>query len=93
MKTWSKELIEKTRQELEDMLAYTCPSSGKLHWLVGNMDLEQGACFKNIDGKSFGIMSVENAFNQKYIIELRNNGGQKCFETVDALIDAGWVLD
>ena len=92
MKTWSKELIDKTRQELEEVLTYTDPS-GKLHWLIGSMDLDNGAHFKNIDGKRFGIMSVEDAYNGKYTILLKNSKGPETFETIDALIDAGWVLD
>ena len=92
MKTWSKELIDITRQELEDMLTYTDPS-GKLHWLIGSMDLDNGAHFKNIDRERFGIMSAEDAYNGKYTISLKNNKGLETFDTIDALIDAGWVLD
>jgi hypothetical protein len=47
-KQWGNELVELTRRELEDMPSYTDPS-GKLHWLIGNVDLRQGAHFKNID--------------------------------------------
>ena len=92
MKTWSKELIDKTRNELDEMLTYT-DLSGKLHWLIGNMDLDNGAHFKNIDEERFGIMSVEDAYNDKYTILLKNNRGLETFETIDALISAGWVLD
>lgn len=92
MNTWSGKLIKQTREELEDMLTYTDPS-GKLHWLIGSMDLKKGACFKNIDGKRFGIMTAENASSGRYTIDLRDNGRQECFETVDALIEAGWALD
>jgi len=92
MKTWSKELIDKTRQEIEDMLTYT-DEDGKKHWLIGASDLEIGAHFKNIDGKRYGIMTVENALEDKYIIDLKNSGGQESFETVDELINAGWALD
>ena len=92
MKTWSKELIDKTRRELEDMLTYT-DDSGKMHWLIGSSDLEKGAHFKNIDGTRFGIMTVEDAHNGRYIISLKTSNGQESFTTVDELIDAGWVLD
>ena len=92
MKTWSKELIDKTRQEIEDMLTYT-DEDGRKHWLIGSSVLEIGANFKNIDGKRYGIMTVENALKDRYIIDLKNGGGQESFETVDALINAGWALD
>ena len=92
MKTWSKELIARTRLELEEMLSYTS-DSGKLHWLIGSSDLEAGAHFKNIDGKRFGIMTPEDAYKDKYIISLKDSKEQEIFKTVDALIEAGWVLD
>ena len=92
MKTWSKELIDKTRQEIGDMLTYT-DEDGKMHWLVGSSDLEIGAHFKNIDGKRYGIMKVENAYKKNYIIELKNGSEQESFKTIDELINAGWALD
>ena len=92
MKTWSKELITKTRIELEEMLYYT-GDSGKLHWLIGDSDLEKGARFKNIDGNRFGIMTGPRAHPLKYIISLKDTKEHEIFETVDTLIEAGWVLD
>ena len=92
MKTWSTELIEKTRRELQDMLTYTDPS-GKLHWLIGSIILDNGVHFKNIDGERFGIMFVDDAYNGKYTISLKNDAGQEIYETIDTLIDAGWALD
>jgi len=92
MKTWSKELIRITRLEIEDILVYNDPD-GKMHWLLGSFDLTTGAYFKNIDGKRYGIMTVENAYEHNFIIDLKNKGGQETFTTVDDLINAGWVLD
>ena len=92
MKTWSKELIDKTRRELEDMLYYN-DDSGKIHWLIGSSDLEKEAHFKNIDGTRFGIMTAEDAHEGRYIISLKNSKGQESYTTADDLIDAGWVLD
>jgi hypothetical protein len=91
MKTWSNEAIERTRQGLEDVVTYTAPN-GKIHWLIGDMDVETGARFKNIDGRS-GIMTVEDAHDERYIIKLRNSNTEEKFTTVSELIDAGWVLD
>jgi hypothetical protein len=91
MKAWSDEQIERTRQGLEDMVTYTAPN-GKIHWLIDDMDIETGARFKNIDGRS-GIMTVEDAHEDRYIIKLRNSGNEEKFTTVSELIDAGWVLD
>lgn len=91
MKQWSKELVALTRRELESMLYYT-DSSGKVHWLIGSLDLLQGARFKNYDGKRFGIMSPQNALSNAYIIELQN-GKSEHYDSVDALIQAGWALD
>ena len=92
MNTWSNELIARTRLELEETLTYTS-DSGKLHWLIGSSDMETGALFKNIDGKRFGVMTTENAYKGRYIIFLNDSRKQENFETVDALINAGWVLD
>jgi len=92
MKTWSKELIDKTQLELEDILCYT-DENNKMHWLLGSQDLEIGAHFKNIDGKRYGVMTVENAYAGKYIIKLKNSQKQEIYKTVEALLCAGWVLD
>jgi len=89
--SWSKTLVNITRQELEDVLSYV-DNSGKLHWLIGSSDLEKGARFKNIDCRRLGIMLVENADSGKYIIDL-DGGGWESYETIDALVEAGWVLD
>jgi len=90
MKTWSEKLIQQTWKELDDMLNYV-DSEGKIHWLIGSHDLEK-ACFKNIDGERFGCMSAADAHARRYIIEL-NGGGQEQYPGIDALIEAGWVLD
>jgi hypothetical protein len=92
MKTWSKEQIEATRQGLEDIVTYSAPN-GKIHWIIGEMDVETGARFKNIDGERSGIMTVEDAHNDRYIIKLKNSNTEEKFTTVSELIDAGWVLD
>ena len=88
MKTWSNEIIQQTRKELEEMLSYIA-EDGKIHWLIGTHDLEK-ACFKNRD--RFGCMTAANAHARQYIIELEE-GKQEQYPCVDALIEAGWVLD
>jgi len=92
MNNWSKELITRTRLELEEMVTYTS-DTGKLHWLIGSSDMEIGAHFKNIDGIRFGIMTTVDAYEGRYIIFLNDSREQEVFESVDALIEAGWVLD
>jgi hypothetical protein len=91
MKQWSEKLVELTRRELEDMLTYTDPS-GSVHWLIGSMDLPHGAHFKNIDGKRFGIMNPKDALAGNYAIQIKS-GGSEQYDSVDALIQAGWALD
>jgi len=90
MNTWSEKLIQQTRKELDDMLSYV-DSDGEIHWLIGSHDLKE-ACFKNSDGERFGRMTASNAHAYNYIIKL-NGGGQEQYPSVDALIEAGWVLD
>ena len=92
MNAWSNELIAKTRLELEDLITYT-DSEGKQHWLMGSMDLDKGAHFKNSDGDRFGIMAVEDACNGNFIISIKESNENESFKTIDALIHAGWVLD
>jgi len=92
MKTWSKELVDKTRLELEDIIYYT-DENNKKHWLLGSYDLELGAHFKNIDGKRFGIMLVEDAYEGKYIIKLKNSQEQETHNTIGELLCSGWALD
>jgi hypothetical protein len=91
MKTWSKELVDLTRREIEDMLTYT-DEGGNLRWLIGCMDLE-AAHFKNIDGRRYGLMTAEDARNDRFIVRLKEGSGEENFATVDALIEAGWALD
>jgi hypothetical protein len=91
MKTWSKELLDTTRREIEEMLTYT-DEGGNLHWLIGSMDLE-AAHFKNIDGKRYGLMTAEDARNGKFVIRLKDSRDEENYASVDALIEAGWALD
>jgi hypothetical protein len=88
---WSAELTKKTRLELEDMLTVTDPDTGKKQWALGAMIVDV-ARFKNADGERYGFMTVENALADKWIIQLEG-GGEETYQTVDALLDAGWALD
>jgi hypothetical protein len=88
---WSAELTKRTRLELEEMLTCTDPDTGKKQWALGSMVVD-AARFKNADGTRFGMMTVENAAVDKWIIQL-DGGGEESYETVDALLEAGWALD
>jgi hypothetical protein len=88
---WSAELTKKTRLELEDMLTVTDPDTGKKQWALGAMIVD-AARFKNADGKRYGFMTVENALADKWIIQ-REGGVEETYQTVDALLEAGWALD
>ena len=90
MNTWNEKLIQETRKELGDMLSYV-DSEGQHRWLIGTHDLKE-AHLKNSDGERFGRMTADNAHAHCYIIELEG-GGQEQYSNVDALIEAGWVLD
>jgi hypothetical protein len=90
-KPWSAELKKQTRLELEEMLTCTEAKTGKLQWALGGLAVD-AARFKNADGTRFGKMAVEHAAAEKWIIQL-DGGGEESYETVDALLGAGWVLD
>jgi len=92
MKTWSNELIARTHLELEEYLIFGEGENKRL-WLIGPTTLVTEAHFKNIDGKRFGIMTARNVEESRYIISLKDSKEQEVFESVDALIKAGWVLD
>ena len=87
---WSENLIQQTRNEIVDMVTHV-DSEGVRHWLIGSNDLLE-ARFKNSDGERFGCISANNAHARNYLIELEG-GGQEQYPTVDALLEAGWVLD
>jgi hypothetical protein len=98
MKQWSEELRDRTYTEIVSMLTCTDPD-GKLCWVIGT-SLLSFARFKHISGVKFGKMTLENAIanykaqpeTRSYIIECEDRT-EEVFKTVDALIEAGWVLD
>jgi hypothetical protein len=73
------------------MLTCTEAKTGKLQWALGSMVVD-AARFKNTDGTRFGKMAVEHAAADKWIIQL-DGSGEESYETVDALLEAGWALD
>ena len=87
---WGENLIQQTRKEIEDMITHV-DSEGVRHWLIGSHDLLE-ARFKNSDGERFGRISAGNAHARNYLIELEG-GGQEQYTTINALLEAGWVLD
>jgi hypothetical protein len=91
MDRWSDDLIERTHQGLDDMVTYKAPN-GRIHWVIDDKDIETAARFKNIDGRA-GIMTTEDAHDDRYIIKVKNSNTEEKYTTVDDLINAGWVLE
>ena len=74
---WSKSLREETRQAISEMRIGT--PDGRLH-------------FKNSDGRK-AFMSIQDLMNEVAQLTDSENGARQCFQSVDALIDVGWVID
>lgn len=78
IREWSDELIQISKNALEDLTFGCDPRRGVV-------------CLKKNDGSS-GVISLENALNHVYHV-VDDDGNAETFSTVDDLIEAGWVLD
>ncbi len=74
---WSKLLKEETRQSISEIRIGS--PDGRLH-------------FKNSDGRK-AYMSIQDLMNEVAQLTDSENGARQCFQSADALIDAGWVID
>ena len=77
---WSDGLKAQTRQALESH-GFDMPG---LAWEYIN--------FKNADG-GYGLMHLDDLLAGRFIITRRETDIVESFETADAVIEAGWVLD
>ena len=77
---WSDGLKAQTRQALESH-GFDMPG---LAWEYIN--------FKNADG-GYGLMHLDDLLAGRFIITRRETDVVGSFETPDAVIEAGWVLD
>jgi hypothetical protein len=75
---WSYSLQTATRKAIENLE------------ILGT--LEGGLPLKHIGG-AFGTISLGNLINKELRIVDRHAGTESVFETFDALIVAGWVID
>lgn len=73
----SGELQKTTKEMLEDQ---TFPN------------MPEGVPLKHIDG-AFGLIKRDDALSRNWVIEDRNTGEIRKFESVDELINHGWAID
>ena len=77
-KAWSDNLINQTRQSIEDM--FVSPADGCLH-------------FKHIDG-AYGAICLDDLFaGRLQITEKGNQQTIHRYSDVNELLQAGWVID
>jgi hypothetical protein len=75
--TWSEGLQRQTREAISEMRA--SPYDGKLH-------------FKNYENR-FAFINIQDLMCSKLYLTDKENGQLHDFVDVDALLDAGWVID
>lgn len=76
-KTWSNNLKEQTRNIIEEMSVFT--PEGKIY-------------FKNIDGRK-SFLLVSDLVKSNLVLHNCLDDNEYEFETAEALIDSGWVID
>ncbi len=77
---WSDALKAQTRDALES------------HGLDMPVPAMEFICFKNADG-GYGVMQIDALLAARFVITRRGTGTVESFETANAVIEAGWVLD
>ena len=78
--SWSKKLKEKTREIFDEL-----PVSAFMR---------DNRCHMKNENSNYGYITMQNALQDKYIVEsLDTDGEYVIYDTVDELIDAGWVVD
>ena len=77
---WSDALKAQTREALES------------HGLDMPVIATDAIHFKNADG-GYGVMSLGDLLAGRFIINRRGADTPESFDTADAVIEAGWVLD
>ena len=77
---WSDALIAQTRDALES------------HGLDMPVPAMEFISFKNADG-GYGLMPIDELLLGRFVITRRGTDTVESFDTADAVIEAGWVLD
>ena len=77
---WSDALIAQTREALES------------HGLDMPVPATEFISFKNADG-GYGLIPIDDLLMGRFVITRRGTDTVEAFETADAVIKAGWVLD
>lgn len=77
---WSDALKDQTRQALES------------HGLDMPVTPMEHVSFKNADG-GYGLMPISELLKGRFVITRRGTDTVESFDTPDAVIEAGWVLD
>ncbi len=82
MGEWSEKLKETTRDVL-----YNIPAASFTF-------RPEGCYLKNMDGR-FGYITITDAMDEKYNVHVKDSDADTVeeYNTIDALIDAGWVVD
>lgn len=76
--SWSDDLKEYTRASLS--------------WANDFVPMMNFICMKHIDGK-YGYITLADYANKRSYVHIRDSDVVECFDFVDYLIDAGWVMD
>jgi len=82
MKQWSKALLDRTRDVLENLT-------------VSAFSRPEGCCLKNSDGR-FGTIALNDALNGNYLVRLRGDDAENAilqYDSMEMLIADGWVVD
>ena len=77
---WSDALKAQTREALES------------HGLDMPVPAMEFIGFKNADG-GYGLMPIDELLLGRFVITRRGTDTVESFDTADAVIEAGWVLD
>ena len=77
---WSESLKAQTHKALES------------HGLDMPGPAFESMSFKNADG-GYGLMPIDDLLAGRFVIHRRGSGAPESFDTPDAVIEAGWVLD
>lgn len=82
MKEWSHGLKDKTREILCNMP-------------IASFTMRPEGCYlKNIDGR-FGFITLNDAMAENYIVHVRDKleDEKEAYNSIDAIVDAGWAVD
>ena len=78
--TWCKEQIEETREALTNIMQSPLKDMPAI-------------CMKNDDGRFGTILRDDINNNICVVLDAYHNSDQYCYDDVEAMVQAGWVVD